>query len=193
VKRRPARPFLLLCAAAAALTGCGDGGAPPQTLPPLTSPATAGTTASATPTPSPTSSATDLRRSAERFVRAYYVAYDRAFHTADSSALASDFYSKDCRVCTKNVEILDEFRRKEQHFKDYEFVIRGLEVGGWKGNTIVATVVLHHASGRIVRDSDGSTVQTLSATTPVKSDLILARLDSEWRITEIVSRGRAQQ
>src|SRR5688500_11526027 len=118
VKRRPARPFLLLCAAAAALVGCGDGGAPPQTLPPLTSPATASATPSATPTPS----ATDLRRSAEQFVRTYYRSYDRAFHTADSSLLESDFYNANCVVCARNVEILKEFRQKKQHVEDYNFV-----------------------------------------------------------------------
>ncbi len=180
----------LVAAVAVGLSGCGDGGAPPQTLPPLTSSATPRATPPATPTP--TSSAAELQRSAEQFVRTYYRAYDRAFHSADPSVLQRDFYNATCSVCARNVNILDEFRQKKQHFEDYEFVIQDLDVAELRGNTAAATVVLHHAAGRIIRDSDNSVVQSLPATTPVQTDLILARLGREWRIAEIVSRGRAQ-
>jgi hypothetical protein len=182
VTRRPARLLLLLCAAAAALTGCSDSGASPQTLPPLTS----SPTASATPTPTP--SATDLRRSAEQFVRTYLREFDRASHASDPSVL-DDFYGPACRPCKYNIDVLKRDNAKRQHVEGNEFELFKLDVSQMSGNTMAATIQVRSKAGRLVRDADGSTVKRLPASKPVRTDLIIARLDGRWQIVDIVPLG----
>jgi hypothetical protein len=188
-----ARPLLQHAVAAmlvvVALGGCGDSGAPPQSLPPLTQ-----SPIPASPTPRPvtaTRTADDLQRSAEQFIRAYYTELARANRTADPSVLERNYYGSGCRPCEFDVRTLNELGNKGQHIEGYDVTLLNVEAGELMGNTIAVTVVLRAKAGRIV-DESGATIERLSPKGPLKTDLIVARTREGWRITEVVPLGEVK-
>jgi hypothetical protein len=176
---------MVLAVAALGLSGCSDGGAPPQALPPLTSSATP------TTTPTPTSTAAEVQRSAEQFVRTYLREFDRASHASDPSVL-EDFYGPACRPCQYDLKVLKSDRAKRRHVEGNEFELFKLDVGEMKGNTVAVTIQVRNKPGRLVRDADGSTVERLPGTKPVRTDLIVARFADGWQIVDIVPLGEVK-
>jgi hypothetical protein len=176
--------------AVVALGGCGDSGAPPQSLPPLTqSPTTTASTPRATATP--TSTADDLQQSAEQFVRAYYTELGRANRTANPAVLERDYYGSGCSPCQFDVRRLNEMRDKGQHIEGYDVTLLQVEAGELMRNTFAVTVVLRAKAGRIV-DKSGTTVERLSPRGPLKTDLIVDLTRQGWRITAVVPRGEVK-
>jgi hypothetical protein len=181
------RHALIACVAVAAVAGCSDGGAPPQTLPPATQSPTA--TAIATPTSTPT--AGSLQRSAEQFVRQYVAALTRANSAADPSELVRDYYDPNCRSCQFDVRTLRNLNRKRQRIEGYETDLEKVSAGDLEGNTIAVTVELRNEAGRVV-DESGKTVRTLPASGLLRVHVIVARSGQRWRITEIVPLGEVK-
>jgi len=177
---------------AAALSGCDNGGAPPQVLPPLPSAsatATTGTTTAATPT----DTASALKRSAEQFMRAYFAEYERAQRTNDYARLAEMYYAKGCSPCEKSLQVLAEDKRLGRHVEGYEAVIDKIDSSGLEGNTVAVDIVLRRNAGRLV-NKDGMQVEALRATKPVASSTILAQTGTgSWRIINIISFGGVNQ
>jgi hypothetical protein len=170
----------------AALASCSDGAAAPQPLsPPPTTPAT--TVASA----SPSRPAGNLEQSAEQFIRAYYQRFDRANRHSDPSLLRN-LYDPNCRPCQYNLDVIERDDRRGVHVEGYEHELMKLSVGDLRGNTVAVTIDLRAKAGRVVRDHDGSLVQKLPATKPVRTDVILARTNSAWRIVNIVPLGEVK-
>jgi hypothetical protein len=170
-----------------AVAGCSDGGAAPQSLPPVTS----SPTVTATASPTATATADNLQQSAEQFVRTYYRQFDRANRGSDPSLL-DDFYHPNCRACKYNLNVLQEADRRGQHVEGYEHELIKLEPGEMHGNTLAVTVQLRARDGRLVRDVDGSLVRNLPATKAVRTDLVLARTANSWLIFEIVPLGEVK-
>jgi hypothetical protein len=200
-RRAPRYPLLVLARplmqhavaamlAVVALGGCGDSGAPPQSLPPLTqSPTTTASTPRATTTP--TSTADDLQQSAEHFVRAYVQALLRANSAADPSLLVRDYYDPGCRSCQFDVRTLNELKRKGHHVEGHGVILRSVDAGQLLGNTIAVTVVLQNEPGRVV-DESGRTVRRLAASGPFKIDIVVVRRSPGWRILEIMPLGEVK-
>jgi len=182
-------PVVLLVAAlsAAGLAGCDNSGAPPQTLPPIsTAPGTR------RPTATPTNSAEALKQSAEQFVRDYYQEFERAQQASDNSVLKSDYYKDSCQPCDFNLRIIETARRNDQHIEGYEFVLTKVTAIAPSPESVAVDIVFHHKPGRLVA-RDGSVARTFEATGPIAVALYLTRRDDQWLIYNIRSYGEGKQ
>jgi hypothetical protein len=183
--RRLLKHAVATCLAVVALAGCGDGGAPPQSLPPLTQSPTA-----TSPTPVATApAAEDPKQSAERFIRSYFEEFDRANHNSDPSVLTRLYYDRNCVPCRDDVAVIERDRQRGHRVEGYNLVIHRVLVDEANPSSAVVNTVVHHRAGRIVRVSDGKVVNELRATKPVQALFDLRRVGTSWRITRIVSLG----
>jgi hypothetical protein len=186
--RPPLQHAIAAALAALLLAACGDGGAQPQSLPPLTQ---SPTPASSRATVTATATAQALEKSAAQFIRAYFKAFDQANHTSDPSVLTQLYYERMCTPCRDDVAVIEAERQRGQRVEGYEFVVHEVVVDSANATSAVVNVVVHHKAGRVVRNSDGTVVDELKATRPVQSLFDLRRAGTGWRITKITSLGVA--
>lgn len=164
-----------------ALAGCTSEAKAPSTLPSLNSEPSAASP-SVSPT-APTPVAAPDAEGASAFGRYFYEQIEASFAKRDPS-LVSALSSKDCAICKRYVDSVTALRDNDEHVDDYDITVLSSAAPATSGDVARVTVV-YNDSASTRKDASGRVLDSEPGRQNVASELVLARRDGTWIVTEV--------